>query len=374
MASVLFLPSTPLNILVSAALACHLRQQQGDSFQAEMWLIDQKNTDHNPYQQALNQWPDSPFKRVKCLPGKAKGRQKYQERKQNFKTIQHGLADFQPNIIATGSDRRIEFQYAMHHLKQNNKLANPPAQGWYLDDGLYSYAGRPYHPIKDGINSLIKKLSYGFWWQEPKTVGASNWIQQAWLFQPQQAHRLIKTKQMHQLKTSWFQTTEIKELSKYLTEQFAFDGQCLASIDVVLIIPHPYNQLKMKNYAPRIQAFVKQLVTQGKRIALKYHPRQQQKDALGLAQQSDLVKVIPSGLAFEFVLPLLPTGAKVIGDVGTVLLTTKWLRGDVEPIALLDTQDPFQQRFVTMLVNNNIRLIEGQDLLKTFNLQGVPVA
>lgn len=366
---VLFLPSTPLNILVSAALACHLRQQQGNSFQAEIWLIDQKNIDNNPYQQALEQWRESPFNQVKCLPGKAKGRKKLRERKQNFNRIQHDLVEFQPDIIATGSDRRIEFQYAMRLMKQADK----PAQGWYLDDGLYSYAGRPRHAMKDGINSLLKKLSYGFWWQEPMTIGASSWVDQAWLFQPDQAHPLIQTKQMHPLETSWFKAPAIKELSQCVTNQFEFDAQGLANVDVVLIIPHPNNQLKMKNYVPRIQGFVAQLITQGKRVALKYHPRQQQHDALGLAQ-SDLVTIIPSALAFEFVLPLLPSGAKVIGDVGTVLLTTKWLRGDVEPIALLDTQDPFQQRFVTMLVQNNIRLIEGQDLLKAFNPQGVPVA
>jgi hypothetical protein len=68
------------------------------------------------------------------------------------------------------------------------------------------------------------------------------------------------------------------------------------------------------------------------------------------------VTIIPSALAFEFVLPLLPSGAKVIGDVGTVLLTTKWLREDLKPIALLNKHDPFQQRFVEMFVRFQIEI------------------
>lgn len=347
MAKVLYLPSTPLNVLVSAALANARRETD----QAELWLIDQKKLDDNPYLQALQNWPQSPFKQVRILPGKAKGRAKLAERKANFGVIRQGLKLFQPDVIAVGSDRRIEFQYAIHQLKKHQ----PAAQGWYLDDGLYSYAGRPYHPIKDGINSLIKKLSYGLWWQEPKTVGASNWINQAWLFQPQQAVELIKRKTMHKLESNWFSAQEVQALSQAVTSQFDLKAESLSQIDYVIIVPHPNNQLKMRDYASRIIHFVLQLSAQGKHIAVKYHPRQMGEDDLGFLQIPN-VQVIPSALAFEFVLTLLPNGAKVIGDVGTVLLTTKWLRSELEAIAVLNGDDTFQQGFLPMLLNNGIRV------------------
>lgn len=358
MASVLFLPSTPLNILVSAALACHLRQAQGADFRAELWLIDQKTLDNNPYIHALAHWAESPFQKVKIMPGQAKGRAKLKERQNNFKRIQQGLAQFQPSIIATGSDRRIEFQYAMHQLKKHQ----PAAQGWYLDDGLYSYAGRPYHPIKDGINNLIKKLSYGLWWQEPKTVGASNWINQAWLFRPQQVHPSLANKVQEPLISEWFKADDIQVFSQALSNQFNFEASSLKDVDYVFIIPHPNNQLKMKGYASRIQSVVAELVTQKQRIAIKYHPRQQGDDALGLAKVES-VSLIPTNLAFEFILPLLPMGAKVVGDVGTSLLTTKWLRDDLYPIAVLNPQDTFQERFVTLFKQNDIQVIESYAML-----------
>ncbi|MBE0494404.1 MAG: hypothetical protein IBX48_08675 [Thiomicrospira sp.] len=355
MAKVLYLPSTPLNVLVCAALANARRETD----QAELWLIDQKQLDDNPYLQALQNWPQSPFKQIRILPGKAKGRAKLAERKANFGVIRQGLKLFQPDVIAVGSDRRIEFQYAIHQLKKHQ----PAAQGWYLDDGLYSYAGRRYHPIKDGINSLIKKLSYGLWWQEPKTVGASNWINQAWLFQPQQAVELIKRKTMHKLESDWFSAPEVQALSQAVTSQFDLKAESLSQIDYVIIVPHPNNQLKMRDYASRIIHFVSQLSAQGKHIAVKYHPRQEGEDDLGFSKYAN-VRIIPTKLAFEFVLPLLPSGSHVIGDVCTAMLTTKWLRSDLEPIAVLNDGDPFQQRFLPMLKNSNIMLLQDfNDLL-----------
>ncbi len=148
MSRILYMPSTPLNVLVSAALANARRETDV----AELWLIDQKKLGDNLYIRALTAWQETPFKQLKILPGVAKGRPKLQERRDNFERIKQGLTAFYPDVIAVGSDRRIEFQYAMHQVK---KQANT-VQGWYLDDGLYSYAGRPHHVIKDGINALIK--------------------------------------------------------------------------------------------------------------------------------------------------------------------------------------------------------------------------
>ncbi|PIX81028.1 MAG: hypothetical protein COZ36_00015, partial [Piscirickettsiaceae bacterium CG_4_10_14_3_um_filter_44_349] len=101
----LFLPSTPLNVLLSAAFAL----QQDSQTVMELWLIDQRKMDNNPYSKALLDWKQSPFKQIKLLPGQAKGLQKLKERRQNFATLRDGLEQFKPNQIMVGSDRRIEF-------------------------------------------------------------------------------------------------------------------------------------------------------------------------------------------------------------------------------------------------------------------------
>jgi len=132
---------------------------------------------------------------------------------------------------------------------------------------------------------------------------------------------------------------------------------------VVLIIPHPNNQKKMQGYNQKIQAFVAQLIAQGKRIALKYHPREQGDDALGLANTEQVI-LIPTTLAFEFVLSLLPKSATVIGDVGTVLFTAKWLRDVLDIVATLSEEDTFQKRFIaiTKKFEINIKSLESLGL------------
>lgn len=352
MSRILYMPSTPLNVLVCAALANARRETDV----AELWLIDQKKLGDNLYVQALNAWQETPFKHIKILPGLAKGRAKLQERHDNFTRIQQGLNAFHPDVIAVGSDRRIEFQFAMHKVK---KQANN-VQGWYLDDGLYSYAGRPHHLIKDGINALLKKLSYGFWWQEPKTIGASNWIHQAWLFQPQQAVSAIQKKQMHKLDSTLFAAPEVQSFSQCVLEVFDYNGSALKNLNVIMIFPHPNDMARMKGYGERVTNFVKQLIHWGYKVGIKYHPRQQEHDVLALAELGE-VEIIPANLAFEFVLPFLTPDTYVIADVCTVLMTAKWLRDDINSVGVLDENDAYQQTFVNVL--NKLEI----PLYKSFN-------
>lgn len=352
--NVLYLPSTPLNVLLSCAVAtrfaadCH----------SEIWLIDQKSTESNPYYQALLNWQSSPFLAVKIFPGKARGKEKLRERQSNFLMIDAELDIFLPYTIVTGSDRRIEFQYVMHQLKMQGQQPH----GVYLDDGLYSYAGRPYSWIKDPINSLLKKISYGFWWQEPKTVGASAWIEQAWLFQPDLAVKELQNKVMHKLPSDWFTCEQIVSLSRILADILQFDIDSLIELDVIILVPHPNNIKKIPDYQERVVELIRDLSLLGYKIGVKYHPRMEQNDALRLVENGAEV-IIPTQLAFEFCLPVFKQGCLIIGDVGTTMLTSKWLRSDLDVKALLDPQNEFQQSFIPLMDTLGINVISSVEEL-----------
>ncbi|GAB6070835.1 hypothetical protein JCM30760_19320 [Thiomicrorhabdus hydrogeniphila] len=345
----LYLPSTPLNILVSSALAVHNLKNNSNHQLAEIWLIDQKNTDNNPYFKALKGWKNSPFQYVSIFSAGSgdtstnKKQTKRESRKQNFLTLTKELQRFTPNQVAVGSDRRVEFQFVMQTLvkKRHSVL------GIYLDDGLYSYVGRPYHFIKDGVNALLKKIAYGFWWQEPKTVGASAWIDQAWLFSPEHAFAALQSKRLYTLLPDWFTCSEMLELSALVAQQLDYDTAGLSNVNVVMLIPHPNNIKKMPGYEARIQTLVKHLSGNGKKVAVKYHPRSSKDDFLSLKEHG-AVDVIPAQLAFEFCLPLFSQDCLVVGDVGTALLSCKWLRPDLTVVAVLDESDPFQKKFISL--------------------------
>lgn len=345
----LFLPSTPLNVLLSAAYAL----QQNSDVVNELWLIDQRTTDNNPYYLALLDWKQSPFKQVRILPGKAKGLHKLKERRQNFAILRSSLEQFQPTQILVGSDRRIEFQYAMHYEKGLGKSV----KGIYLDDGLYSYAGRPAQPFKDGVNAWLRKLSYGFWWQEPSTVGTSSLIEQAWLFQPSLAVAPLQQKSLMSFNIDWFTSSSLLSLSRSLASILCVDIEKISEIDLLILIPHPNNFKKIPNYASRLRQRILEEVSLGKKVGIKYHPRMQVADELDL-ESMGVYEIFPAQMAFEFCLPMLSKDCIVLGDVGTALLTTKWLRPEIKVQAVLDKEDDFQNRFVPLTQAMRIEIVE----------------
>jgi hypothetical protein len=369
---VLYLPSTPLNVLIAAAHATAFSEEQA----SQVVLIDQKSLDDNVYFNALNHWQDSPFECVDLTLGQAKGWDKVTERKGNFAKLAGLVEQFQPDVIAVGSDRRVEFQYLMHLCKSQFSTV----QGWYLDDGLYSYAGRPYKWFKDAINSVLKKMGYGLWWQEPKTVGASNWIEQAWLFQPNHAVAELQAKQCHVIDPKWFTSDQVKGLSKAILSDYQVNDsvlQALQSVGVFLLIPHPNNIKKMNGYEKHIFKFLAFLKQQGISVAVKYHPRTPRADPLKLVKEYNAL-LLPSGLAFEFILPFLKWQSHVVGDVGTALLTAQWLRPDLHVTAVLAEDDEFQKTFKRIYEQLGLSMVTefssihglGKPNSDEFNLKG----
>lgn len=348
---VLYLPSTPLNLLVSVAHAVAYSSEQT----AQLVLIDQKNKDENIYFQALKSWSNSPFQHVELTLGLAKGKDKLNERKANFLTLADQLKAFPADAIAVGSDRRVEFQYLMHLRSRSSNTI----EGWYLDDGLYSYAGRPSKWFKDIINSYLKKVAYGFWWQEPKTVGASKWINQAWLFSPDNAVLEVKDKICHRIPSEWFLNKGITEFLELVLRDYGVDDEVqvqLNNLDLFVLIPHPHNILKMNDYVARLECFLQKVKERGLIVAVKYHPRSKGHDFLNLIARYGVL-VLPSSLAFEFVLPKLSQNSIILGGVSTVLMTAKWLRPDIKTFAILNENDHFALQFEETIKRLGISIV-----------------
>ncbi|MDR9498557.1 MAG: hypothetical protein RI556_08565 [Hydrogenovibrio sp.] len=344
----LYLPSTPLNTLVSVAVAL----QQPKEERQQLALIDQRLPQvDNPLFQALAQWPQSPFESMVYSQQFGSGLTSPRHLKTSLQHWSETFETFQPDWVAVGNDRRIEFQYLMQGLAKQEDVT-----GAYLDDGLYSYCARPWHWYKQGVNGWLKKWFVGNWWQEPKAIGESSWIEQAYLFQPEQALSSLKCKSTHKLKSTWFTSQKLLALSQLVAESFDFDLQALKATDVVLLIPHPNNLKKMPDQSRRLIDLAHRLNQAGRRLAVKYHPRFEQTDALNFKQNGAQV-VIPSGMAFEFCLPAFKRDALVIGDVGTGLYTTRWLRPDMTSVAWLDPSQAFQSRFVDLSFRLGVEVV-----------------
>ncbi|PLA75195.1 hypothetical protein CYQ88_02920 [Hydrogenovibrio sp. SC-1] len=343
------MPSTPLNILVATAHALAHAESQCSS----LVLIDQKNIEHNPYIQALDNWQGSPFQSLSILPGQQTGWKKLRERRQSFKSLKALLDKISPQAIAVSSDRRIEFQFAMQYQRQHQSCI-----GVYLDDGLYSYAGRRTTALETILGRVAKKLAYGAWWNEPVQVGSSSWIDQAWLFQPDSAITDYQQKSIYALRPEWFASEPIQELGLALFSAMGASTTSmleLKEVDVCLLIAHPNNILKMQNYQQKVEDFILALTRRGLKVAIKYHPRVKDGDPLNLKERVGFV--IPSQLAFEFVLPQFKDAIMIVGDVGTSVLTAKWLKSQSQVYAVLYEDDPFQLSFAALFSQLGVAVV-----------------
>lgn len=351
----LYLPSTPLNILLSVVHASNNSTLQS----ATVCFIDQKSPE-NIYFKILSNWKESPFKQTLYLTGKQRGLKKLKERKEIFEEISRLINDEDFTDVFVGSDRRVEFQFAMHVLASK---CQTKVRGHYLDDGLYSYAGRPHHPIKDTVNGFLKKLFYGLWWKEPKTVGASSWITDAWLFAPDKAVVELQAKQLHSLNADMFLQSHVKIFVEKVVNAFHVNLKALQDADYIILIAHPNNILKMEGYQSKMQRLILKLKRNGKKVIVKYHPRTKDKDPIAL-MQSGAEDILPATLAFEFCLPILKPSCVVIGDVGTSLLTAKWLRNDLQISAILDETNSFQRPFISLSQKMGIEVLPSIDSLQ----------
>lgn len=325
MAKHLFLASTPFNVLTAAMVALTL--PDGDC--AELGLIDQTSATQ-AFREALQQWSQSPFQTHHLISQKTTGRHKHRQRQQAFRALDSVIRDLNPQWIYTGNDRRIEFQYAMAHSQ---------AKGVYLDDGTYSYLGKPSHWLKDQvIDRLVKKLAYGFWWRQPPAIGASAWIEHSVLAFPDSALPILKEKPVEALPQNLKHPafTELAGICLQSETQAVTD---IRHLDALLLLPHESIEVTSP------QQFGQWLTDKGTVTGYKHHPRtsteQRSKSATqqhwGTAQ--DCV-ALPPATPMEIILPLLPEHCRILGTLSTALLTAKWLCPDLDvSVVSLDEDD-----------------------------------
>ncbi|MEK9713534.1 MAG: hypothetical protein VW258_13305 [Thalassolituus sp.] len=340
MAKHLFLASTPFNVLTAAMIAFEL--PVGDD--AELGLIDQTDTTAT-FRHAVLHWTDSPFNQVHQLSQQAKGKHKRAQRKQAFENIAQCLKQLSPDWIYTGNDRRIEFQYAMAHSS---------ARGIYVDDGTYSYLGRPSHWLKDQvIDNLVKKVAYGRWWNQPPAIGASDWIDHSVLAFPDSAIDILKLRPCKQLPSN-LGRSEFSSLAHLCLET---GPDVLPELTGLLLLPHESaiteSQTQMGNW----------LSNCAPPAGYKHHPRttdaNRSREALTTVWHlpADAHSVEPS-IPMEILLPLLRPDCKIAGDASTALLTAKWLRPELDVSAFITADTSSDWTALLKRLNINISISE----------------
>lgn len=351
----LYLASTPLHILNSVAIAS---TRDAD---AHLLLIDQPDVENNHYFRILSSWPDSPFKSRFIFPGRIKGhRAKLRSRRQTFARIDEIIRNLNPDVIYTGNDRRIEFQYAMHsQQRQNQRLA----KGVYMDEGTFTYVGR-----KDSasfsdqyVDNWLKKLTYGFWWKNPLTIGGSEWIKEVYAAFPELVHPLLKAKQVTALQPMYQHNAVVKSFCEQLVSYFSASASEIAGLNCVLTLPHESIIERIPGYQAAMLQLVETLQKAGLKTGVKYHPRNTNPDILNAANIPGF-SLLPYQVPFEALLPLLPDNVLVIGDVSSTLINGRWLKPNARLLSVANPEVPLYDEFCALFKQLGVEVCDSQEV------------
>lgn len=333
----LFFASTPFNMLTASMVAFSLPK----SDEKHLCLIDQPKQDSH-FVSEIMKWSDSPFNSSQLISRKSMGKNKRAQRKIAFQLIDSLLANIQPEIIYTGNDRRVEFQYAIAH-------SGKQTIGIYIDDGTYTYLGRKTHYLKDHLlDNLVKKLTYGQWWKQPATIGASDWINQCIVAFPEKVTPPLKQKQLQQLPEN-LDKAEFRVLAEKCMFHYPETVKALATLETVVLLPHE----SVFDHSMLI-AINMQVSAQPGIVGIKHHPRTTDRSWFSLGSFIEL----PGDIPMEVILPLLNRHCQIIGDVSTALLTAKWLRPEMDVTAISGSQ--ISPRWSQLLCTLGINII-GHD-------------
>ena len=94
------------------------------------------------------------------------------------------------------------------------------------------------------------------------------------------------------------------------------------------MLAHSGNFKHISDYGLQIRSLVEQLVLDSRKLAVSYHPREKQDDWLNLVSlgASLIPHAVPAELIYLFNRHNLRA---VYGDIGTSLITARWLLPDV---------------------------------------------
>lgn len=232
--------------------------------------------------------------------------------------------------LYTGNDRHIEFQYLAYHLKKEQSLLT-----FYLDEGLYTYQERQRSKrISERIfKQAARKLYFGWWWQTPKTIGASKYIDRCLVLFPQHVNRCLKQKPCDTFDSNVFSNETMQSFANCWLSAYQQVNN-LQAIDVLFTIPHQNNFKRIEGYRDYLFAAIGSLLKQGKEVAIKYHPNSRQNDLLSLKQVYPKVRVLPSSAPFELLALQLAPATLIVAEFSTILLTSKLVNPQLRVVSV----------------------------------------
>lgn len=341
--------SSPLHFCIAANIAID------HSGQTNIALMIAKNAVVSDSYASVAKHRRDIFDDVIVLTGE-KGYREILSRNKKFRRLKEIFSRDEVSRIFTGNDRRSEFQYAMYIARQYH----PQVEGVYMDDGAVSYAGhKSINSIQHRyIDPFLKKLLRGKWWKNSLTVGATDWVDSAYVAFPDAVHPLLKKKKLITLDAGIFKSERFMVFASDFLGADLRLRRLLSQSQVIVTLPHEAAFLAEQAVYRQLNEMLCRFY-RSSQITIKGHPRARDINAVKATFPD--VPLLDNHIGMEFLLPFLNDRCLVIGDISTTLLTAKWLRPDLTVIAI----DVFQE------LNEQLTLLYEKLSIESVNIESL---
>ncbi|VAW49394.1 hypothetical protein MNBD_GAMMA03-2131 [hydrothermal vent metagenome] len=292
----------------------------------------------------------APFTSIEMFSGREmKGWKLWKHRRAQFVTIQNSLQSLRVDRVFLGNDRSVLGQFFLKEAKKKN----PFCTGCYLDDGVFSYLGRAASHKKSEryIDAVLKKISYGVWYDSPSTIGASRWIDELWLMHPEQRCLLLQSKKSIQIQPNESALNLVGDLAKQVLKAENVSTQQLDALDVLITLPNPLIFSKISGYQRAIDALLLSFRQKKITVGVKYHPVTGKEDVLNVQKMGAVL--FPSQVSFEMILPFLRQ-CLVIGDMSTTILLARFVNKNARVMMMKLGDDDYSQKMAMLCNHLNI--------------------
>lgn len=320
-----FIVSSPRHFVLSCAIA-----ESSDHFSSSILIISDDFNGSATFYRIIKYFTEksqSPFSEVFILKKKyaikeelcffkrlfLKKTREYRQLKLYRKLVKK----YKITNLVTSEVNSLTTQYLLSKIKKENAV-----NCHYLEDGLFSYTERAIKQVSV-FELTFNRIKYGFNYQKPGAVGSPAWVSSAWLLNPEFAIATIKQKKIFQIKKEWFNSVLMQELSEQFLNSFQVSPKNIKQVDILIILDVRRDMNRLNpNYNRELLGFINKALEQGKKVAIKGHPR----DAQTITDFPDAVLKISKSLPAEFLLPFLAENICLVGDFSTVFVDLKIMR------------------------------------------------
>lgn len=328
----LILVQSSLQFILATAVAEASREAGG-----RCWLLFLPDVlDPDLFARATRGWSTSPFERIEFITPRRRAGQTAKAR--GAAAVRHDIVSlidaFAPTIVTVFNDRQDAGQTALIETARRF----PQALRTCAEDGALAYTNYRYraHGL---VTRLRQRLRLGRGWTDVQVLGTHPLVQRYLAMHPDLLRPELRARPVAPLPSARLASTGLQQLAARFCALTSFDAASISPHAVLLTLSHHGYAQRNPAYGPLVQAGVERLVARAQPLFFKYHPRESERDYLGLAALPGAQEV-PRTLPVECLYLL--ARAKplvVVGGMSTSLLTAALLMPQARSAALVHASD-----------------------------------